>query len=93
MRLAVVVKGFVTVALFIVKVGKVKIVFVIAIRVDACRVEDNGRGCATIFELKILAIYFSSLIMVELREVVIGCSIGCCRLRITPYSCGNGSKN
>ena len=84
MRLAVVVKGFVTVALFVVKVGKVEIVFVIAIRVDACRVKDNGRGCAPIFELKILAINCSVLIMVELREVVIGCSIGCCRLRITP---------
>ena len=84
MRLAVVVKGFVTVALFIVKVGKVEIVFVIAIRVDACRVEDNGRGCATICELKILVINCSSLIMVELREVVIGCSIGCCGLSITP---------
>ena len=93
MRLAVVVKGFVTVAFLVVKVGKVKIVFVIAIRVDACRVEDNGRGCATICELKILVINCSSLIMVELREVVIGCSIGCSGLSITPYSCGNGSKN
>ena len=84
MRLAVVVKGFVTMALLVVKVGKVKIVFVIAIMVDARCVEDNGRGCATIFKLKILVINCSSLIMVELREVVIGCSIGCCGLRITP---------